>query len=417
MIREIHVNDLKIGMHVHELGLRWMNHPFLRNRFRISNQSEIEKIRRCGIATVWIDTSRGEDVPRPHKPLGIPPTEALAAASKSQRAESEKETWERIGQDTARSAQIFRETFPVVRQLMEEVRSGVKIDAHRISQQVEKFVESSIRNPGAMIAMVNLKGHDEYTFAHSIHVSVLSLALGTQIGLDRDELRLLGTGAMLHDLGKASIPLKILNKPGRLTEEEFRVIQTHPQLGVSHLAETGRGRRPEVLSCILDHHEKLDGTGYPRARTESELGRLPRIVSVADVYDALTSDRVYHKGTTPHNAVVILYGLRNTHFDSEIVNSLIRLVGVYPVASLVRLNTNEIAVVVAANPSDALRPEIEILTDPKGKPLTQAKRINLSDPSGIASVRRRSIIGPWASQDKARLLRVTGSCFKEAVRS
>jgi len=280
---------------------------------------------------------------------------------------------------------------------------------------VEQLVESAIRNPSAAVAMANLKGHDEYTFAHSIQVSILSVALGTQIGLGKDELTLLGTGAMLHDLGKASIPLKILNKPGRLTEEEFRVMKTHPQRGVSHLAEKGRGCRPEILSCILEHHEKLDGTGYPQGLTEPEIGLLPRIVSVADVYDALTSDRVYQKGTPAHNAIVILYGLRNVHFDPQILNAFIGVVGVYPVGTMVRLNTREIAVVVSVNPREPLRPDIEILTDRDQKPLARARFVRLSEEEGPRGSVRRNIAGPWISPDAERLLRATGSSFRDAI--
>ncbi len=414
MIREIHVKDLQVGMYVHELGVRWMNHPFLRNRFRISKPSEIEKIRACGVATVRIDTRRGADVPAPAGPTKQELAQQVAAC-KTEETRPEEKTAERMREDTARCARIYRETLPVVRQLMDEVRSGGKIDAHRVSRQVEQLVESAIRNPSAAAAMANLKGHDEYTFAHSIQVSILSLALGTQIGLGKDELTLLGTGAMLHDLGKASIPLRILNKPGRLTQEEFRLMQTHPQRGVSHLTEKGRGSRPEVLSCILEHHEKLNGTGYPRGLSEPEIGLLPRIVSVADVYDALTSDRVYQRGTTAHNAIVILYGLRNLHFDPRILNAFIGLVGVYPVGTMVRLNTREIAVVVSANPREPLRPDIEILTDRDQKPLARAQLVRLSEAEATRGSARRTIAGPWASADGARLLRITGSSFKDAA--
>jgi HD-GYP domain-containing protein (c-di-GMP phosphodiesterase class II) len=415
MIREIHVKDLQVGMYVHELGVRWMNHPFLRNRFRISRQSEIEKIRACGVATVRIDTLRGLDVPIRPEPSGKDFVQEVAASKPSEELLPAKKAAERMREDTAQCARIYRETLPVVRQLMQEVRSGGKVDAHRVSQQVEQLVESAIRNPSAAVAMANLKGHDEYTFAHSIQVSILSVALGTQIGLGKDELTLLGTGAMLHDLGKASIPLKILNKPGRLTEEEFRVMKTHPQRGVSHLAEKGRGCRPEILSCILEHHEKLDGTGYPQGLTEPEIGLLPRIVSVADVYDALTSDRVYQKGTPAHNAIVILYGLRNVHFDPQILNAFIGVVGVYPVGTMVRLNTREIAVVVSVNPREPLRPDIEILTDRDQKPLARARFVRLSEEEGPRGSVRRNIAGPWISPDAERLLRATGSSFRDAI--
>lgn len=414
MIREIHVKDLQIGMYVHELGVRWMNHPFLRNRFRISKQSEIEKIRACGVATVRIDTRRGEDVTT-HTRTRRKELAEEVAASRPEEARLEEKTAARMREDTARCARIYRGTLPVVRQLMEEVRSGGKIDAHRVSRQVEQLVETAMRNPTAAAAMANLKGHDEYTFAHSIQVSILSLALGTQVGLGKDELTLLGTGAMLHDIGKASIPLKILNKPGRLTEEEFRLMQTHPQRGASHLAEKGRGSRPEILSCILEHHEKLNGTGYPRGLSEAEIGLLPRIVSVADVYDALTSDRVYQRGTAAHNAIVILYGLRNLHFDPQILHAFIGLVGVYPVGTMVRLNTGEVAIVVSGNPREPLRPDIELLTDRDQKPLARAQFVRLCETERTRGSIRRMIAGPWVSPDGLRLLRITGSSFKDAA--
>jgi putative nucleotidyltransferase with HDIG domain len=401
MIKEINVRDLRVGMYVEGLGVSWFNHPFVRNKFQITKESEIEKIKECGIITIKIDTKKSIDVASPVEKDDE--QDELFSVKKVEKQDdmplAEQEPVP-LKEEIKRSEKIYQENLSLVHKLVDDIKKGNKIDTRSVNDSVDQLVESVFRNRYAAVALAKLKTYDEYTFAHSINVSVFAIALGRQLHLRRQQLKLLGAGAMLHDIGKASIPDAILNKPGPLTEKEFGIIKTHPRLGIKHLKRV-QNVSEEILQCILNHHEKMNGKGYPQNLQGPAIGDYAKMVSIADSYDAITSTRVYQKSILAHHALKIIFSLRGEHFYPSFVERFIQVVGIYPIGTLVKLNTNEIGLVTAINPSNLLYPDIKLLTNEKGEKLDVALPIRLCEEYKKPAHMRRKIVD-ILSQERLR---------------
>jgi HD-GYP domain-containing protein (c-di-GMP phosphodiesterase class II) len=229
----------------------------------------------------------------------------------------------------------------------------------------------------AMIMMSHVSVTDQYLYDHSLNVCMYAVLLGMSSRFDEEQLYALGLGSLLHDIGKLTIPGEILHKPGRLSDEEFEVIKTHTETGFQILK--GIPNVPLVSAhCAYQHHERLDGSGYPRGIREDEIHEFAKLIGVCDVYDALTSHRVYRKAMLPHEAMEILYAAANTQFDERYVNLFRSKVMIYPIGMTVRLNTGETGVVVDMNVTSPHRPVIRILEDANGQPMKGEVEIDLS---------------------------------------
>lgn len=251
----------------------------------------------------------------------------------------------------------------IIAQVMNDVRMGREINTEAAAQVVENMVDSMLHNPAALTSMSRLKSYDEYTFFHSVNTAILALGLGRHLGMTRDSLYVLGLGVFLHDVGKMKIPLEILNKPARLTTEEYEVIKQHALRGAELLTET-KGLREAAIRPALEHHERINGTGYPFGRKQDELSLFGMIGAVTDIYDAITTDRVYHKAMPPHDALRYLYQVaQRGHVQADLVSRLVRCIGVYPVGSCVRLNTNELGVVERVTEERPLEPTLLLVRD------------------------------------------------------
>ena len=274
---------------------------------------------------------------------------------------------------------VVKSTRSYVDKMLEEARLGTSVDTTAAKAVVSQLVERVVANPDALIWLTHLKRRDEYTATHCVNVCVLAITFGRWLGLEGDTLRILGLGALLHDVGKMHVPPEVLNKPGRLTDEEFDIMKAHPELGhelLSGSAEVG----DEAMEIVLRHHERIGGQGYPGGLTGEQISRLTKIVSIVDVYDAVTSDRVYHDGISPSAALKNLYNWAPNNFDADLVEAFIRSIGIYPVGSLVQLNTGDVGIVVATNESYRLRPLLLLVLDADQQPYTQRRLINLASP-------------------------------------
>jgi len=218
-----------------------------------------------------------------------------------------------------------------------------------------------LRNRDALTSLGKLRCRDEYTYTHCVNVSVLAMAFGDYLGLPQGELMGLGQAGLLHDLGKARIAESILNKPGRLTDEEFEAIRKHPLEGYFLVKEHQLGVK--LIRGMLEHHEKYDGRGYPRGLSGEQIHPYARIIALADVFDALTSQRAYKKAMTTNQAMTLMFGMRGKDFFPSLVDSFIKSLGIYPVGSMVRLNTGEIGFVTISNPEQPLFPTVKICFD------------------------------------------------------
>ncbi|WCK53937.1 HD-GYP domain-containing protein [Aneurinibacillus sp. Ricciae_BoGa-3] len=258
-------------------------------------------------------------------------------------------------------------------------------------QAFEGILQDLKTNKNAINLLTNICTYDHYIYAHSMNVAVYSTALGIQQGLNDKELVELGMGAMLHDIGKMLIPSEILHKEDRLTEEEYEVIKRHTEYGFEML------RAQEGISllsahCAFQHHEKIDGTGYPRQLKGEEIHKYARLMAVGDVFDALTTHRVYRKAMLPHEAMEILYGGAGKHFESSFVEGFGKTIAIYPIGITVTLNTGETGVVVDYNRHLSSRPIVRIIKNPDGTDVEELYEIDLSKALTAFIVNCESII-------------------------
>lgn len=254
-----------------------------------------------------------------------------------------------------------------IRQAFQDMKKTHALDYSAISEAVRNIVEEVLQNNQVLIHLGDIRSHDDYTFAHSVNVGILCALIGRGLGYTPKQIHDLAVGGLLHDVGKIFIPAEILNKPGELTEEEMRLVREHPRIGFDILR---RCHRISLLAAHMayQHHELLDGSGYPRQLRGEEIHVYGRINAVADAFDALTVDRPYRKAKGPMEAVAILHQRRGIHYDPKAVAVLRSYVAPYPVTSRVRLNTGEVAVVVRVY-KDALERPVVRIVHRHGKPL------------------------------------------------
>ena len=375
MFKKVDSSQLKVGMYVHDLSCDWMTHPFMRNRFLLRSDDEIRKIIAAGIHDVVIDNSKGLDVQDA-------PTVAQAAAAIERElvqiaSAPQLVTRVSLGMELARATQLRKQASGLVRTVMADVRLGNAVDIDRVEPMVEDITESILRNPGALVGLLRIKTKDDYTFLHSISVCALMVAFCRSRGLDAATTHQAGLGGLLHDTGKALVPDAILNKPGPLSPEEFALVQRHPRDGHAILLQT-----PEVgpipLDITLHHHERRDGSGYPDGLAGDAIGELAQMAAIVDVYDALTSERSYHKAIPAADALRKIYEWSKFHFNPVFAQDFMRCVGIYPVGTMVKLESGRLAVVIEAHESNLLAPKVNVFFSTRSNAYIKPETVDLS---------------------------------------
>jgi putative nucleotidyltransferase with HDIG domain len=269
-------------------------------------------------------------------------------------------------EEIEKAHQIQQEAESMAGDLLSQARAGKGIEAGKARDVVENMIDSVFNNQDALVSLSRLKDYDNYTFMHSVNVSILTIALGRRVGLSRERLAMLGMGGILHDVGKMLVPDDILNKPGTLTKKEFKEMKNHVTYGVD-LLEKSQGISDESIYVALQHHERIDGSGYPNETPAEELHLFGRIGSICDVYDAMTTVRAYGDTPPPNEAIKKMYGWKGQNFDADLVDTFIMCLGIYPIGGVLELDSGEVAVVKAVNRSDLLRPKVLVYLDGDGQ--------------------------------------------------
>jgi HD-GYP domain-containing protein (c-di-GMP phosphodiesterase class II) len=392
MLQKISVDQLRLGMHLHELCGAWLDHPFWKTKFVLRDPGDLKKLLDSGIKEVWIDDAKGLSV-QPDSPTVAPkrdmptklqarpkepgPALAAAAAAVAVAATGPAPATSSMQDEVRKAASVVNQSRAAVVALFNEARMGKALDASGCAKLVDEVAESVYRNPGAVVSLARLKTKDDYTYMHSVAVCALMISLGRQLSLSEDQIRDAGMAGLLHDMGKAVMPLEVLNKPGKLTDDEFTIIKSHPERGHEMLL-TGQGVSPVALDVCLHHHERPDGKGYPHRLMDEQISLYAKMGSVCDVYDAITSNRPYKAGWDPAESIGKMASWRNGQFDEKVFQAFVKSLGIYPTGSLVRMKSGRLAVVVEQNETSMVNPKVKVFFSTKSEMRIPVELLDLS---------------------------------------
>lgn len=380
MLKKIKVSQLVLGMHIKEFCGAWMDHPFWRTAFVITEQADIDTILASAVKEVWIDSSKGRDVTR-KKVAASPKVTAAEVDTRpdigNEKAPAQVEV--PLADELARAVKICAQAKQAVNSMFDEARMGKAVDTSSAKMLVEDISSSLSRHPGALISLARLKTADDYTYMHSVAVCALMVALAKQLKLDEAQTRSAGIAGLLHDLGKALIPIEVLNKPGKLTDDEFAIIKTHPNAG-HELLLNSTGADAVALDVVLHHHEKVDGSGYPKSLSNSGISLYVKMGAICDVYDAITSNRPYKAGWDPAESLRKMAEWCTGHLDAVVFQAFVKSLGIYPIGSLVRLNSGRLGIVTDQTRSALLQPSLKVFFSTRTNARIRPEIVNLSRP-------------------------------------
>lgn len=386
-IQLVDVARLRPGMFICDFNSGWLSHPFLLNQLQIETEQEIAEIRRHGIESVFIDSQRGlgvdeapsleEEINRTrHEMQDVVEHASLASRPLAPPSIQQDPSPLSLRADAIRRArQVLNQTTQHLRRAMADIRLGKPVNIPALSDSAEKISSAIIRDGNVMALLGRLRTRDEYTFAHSLNVSVLLARFSHFLGQDEERMHALALGGLLHDIGKTRVTTSVLNKPGKLNDHEYSHMKTHVALGAELLTRHDIPRA--ALEVLTEHHERFDGHGYPGNLHGMEISEAGRMAAIVDVYDAISSDRIYHRGLPMPEAMRRLYSWQR-HFDPELIHAFIRCMGVYPVGSLVRLKSERLAIVMEHHPETPLRPKLRCIFDTRKKQALKHEDIDLT---------------------------------------
>ena len=401
VLKRISVTELLQGMYIHELCGSWMEHPFWKTRFLLSSGKDLQRIRESGIREVWIDTSKGLDLPsgKTVEEVEVETEAVLLAATPVQPPEAvtpvaKKVQKRALEEEVERAAKICASSKAAVLEMFGDARMGRAIEVGHVGELVDEIAASIMRQPNALISLARLKYADEYTYMHSVAVCALMIALARQLGLPEEQVREAGMAGLLHDIGKMCMPPEVLNKPSMLTDSEFATMRGHPEAGARLLIES-KQVSALVLDVCLHHHEKFDGTGYPHRLAGEQISLFARMGAVCDVYDAITSNRPYKAGWEPAQSIHKMAEWSKGHFDERVFQAFVKTVGIYPTGSLVRLQSGRLGVVLEQHAKSLLTPQVKVFFSAKSKQPIPLEIIDLSALNGRERIVGRESPGDW----------------------
>ncbi|HET8869959.1 MAG TPA: HD-GYP domain-containing protein [Aquabacterium sp.] len=409
MRKKISVSQLRLGMFLDELCGSWLDHPFWKSAFLLSDPKQLAQIQESRVKEVWIDTRKGLDVAFAHEPdspedqterfddvevqrTAQPQPDVKLPASVAGKPDAKPCS---VNDELARASKVLAGATPAMRSMFQDIRLGKAIDTEHCLPLVNDITESVQRNPGAIVSLARLKTSDDYTYMHSVAVCALMVALAKQLGLNEVDTREAGMAGLVHDLGKALMPNEVLNKPGALTNEEFAIMKKHPEEGHRLLVE-GRGVGPVPLDVCLHHHEKINGLGYPHKLKGVEISLYSKMGAVCDVYDAITSNRPYKAGWDPAESIQkMAHWAKEGHFDERIFQAFVKSIGIYPIGSLVKLKSGRLAVVMEPGSTSLVCPIVKVFFSTKSNEPIPHALVNLGDPKAHDQIVARENPATW----------------------
>ena len=394
MLKRIAVADVRVGMYIHEFCGAWMDHPFWKSRFLLNSEKDLQRIKASSIGELWIDVSRGLDVE-----AGVVSTSAEQAAAQAEASLLDAAQCRPVklvvsmDDEVRRAARLCANAKAAVISMFGDARMGRALNFEKAGELVEEISDSVMRHPNALISLARLKNADEYTYMHSVAVCALMIALARQLELTELQVREAGLAGLLHDIGKMAIPNEVLNKPGKLTDDEFATVRDHPEAGSRMLLES-KQVSALVLDVCLHHHEKVDGSGYPHRLAGEQISLYARMGAVCDVYDAITSNRPYKQGWDPAESIRKMAEWKG-HFDPAVFQAFVKTVGIYPVGSLVRLESGRIGVVMEQQAKSLLAPRVKVFFSAKSKIPVPQEILDLSKLVGRDKIVARESAEEW----------------------
>jgi putative nucleotidyltransferase with HDIG domain len=378
MLKVVSTKKVRLGMFIQELKGAWIDHPFWKKAFKLEDPSDLKKLQASVIKEVVIDITKGLDVAEPDASADSSPHEAVKVLPETKPGSSTLAKPIRItaSEEHERAKQVITGSKKAVASMFHDARMGKAINAESAMQLVDDIAASVDRNLSALISLVRLKNKDEYTYMHSVAVCALMVALAKELGLSEAETKQAGLAGLLHDIGKAGIPMEVLNKPGALTDEEFILVKFHPERGHELLLQANIVDEV-VLDVCLHHHEKVNGKGYPHQLKADEISIFAKMGAVCDVYDAITSNRPYKEGWEPGISLQRM-AQWSDHFDDRVFKAFVKSVGIYPIGSMIKLKSGRLAVVIDQNPKSLLTPLIKVFFSTKSNSRIKVELIDLS---------------------------------------
>lgn len=373
-----------MGMYIHELKGPWMDHPFWSTKFVLTDPEDLKKLLASPVKEVVIDTLWGLDVggtqetgadsrQMTDKELAILELDGPAddhqpfqnSTADTPIANAERLKAAPLEVEREQAAKIIASSRSAIASMFKDLRMGKAIETEAVMPIVEEISASVARNVHALISLVRLKTADDYTYMHSVAVCALMTALARELKLSEAEVKQAGLAGLMHDMGKAGIPLQILNKPGSLTDNEFHVVREHPKLGYDMLVKANISD-PVTLDVCLHHHEKMDGSGYPEKLSSDQISLFAKMGAICDVYDAVTSTRAYKPAWEPGMALKRMASWSG-HFGPVVFKAFVKSLGIYPIGTVVILKSGRLAVVIRQNPDSLLKPVVKAFFSTKSK--------------------------------------------------
>ncbi|WP_326498575.1 HD-GYP domain-containing protein [Catenovulum adriaticum] len=369
MIKTIPIKALKIGMYVTAVT-KQHGKISVKSKGWIKSQALLDQLIKKGIDEVEIDTDKTLNQNQP---------EVVNETPKEQFETLPYKTVP-VNQELKRANKLYKQAKSLQSKILRDISVGHEIELEPAQELTSQLIDSIFRNQDALSCISRIRDKDAYLMEHSLNVSILISMFAKHLKMPRAIIETLALGAFLHDIGKILVPDEILHKPGKLTEAEFEIMKSHVTKGVTALKAV-EGISAEVINIVIQHHEKLDGKGYPHGLAGEQIDQAGRMISIVDIYDAMTAERVYKKGMSPSAALKIMLGMTPNSLDSSLLQQFIKCVGIHPVGSLVKLTSGKLAIVTESNPDNPLCPIVKVFYHTKYQRHSEIKDIDLAKPN------------------------------------